>query len=98
MKAKKQRKITVVQIRAAEKKLKMLQLKQSQIVKQTTPLKVVIRKYIQQNMQEIEAHLGGKECGMLWWAVDKIKRGYFGDANLQNLVNIIRVLREAGLL
>lgn len=89
MKTKKQRKITIAQIRAVEKKLETLQHKQANITKQITPLKITIRKYIQQNMEACEAWLG-----ILGWAVDKIKRGYFGDAHLRNLRDITRALLE----
>lgn len=100
MKTKKRRKITVAQVRATEKKLKTLQLKSAQIVKQTTPLKITIRKFIQQNMEEIEVHIVSQlnKYGILGWAIDKIKRSYFGDANLQTLSEIVCALKDAGFL
>lgn len=95
MKAKKQRKIAFVQLETISKKLLRLQYKKSQIVKQVTPLKITVRKYIQQNAKELEIYqaqvmiMEAKGRGMLNWAVDKIKRGYFADANMKNLQEII---------
>lgn len=96
---KKQRKITIVQLSVVEKKLVVLQHKQATIAKQITPLKITVRKYICQNMEAIETYLAsGHKYGMVGWAVDKIKRGYFGtDVKMHQLKNIISELREAGL-
>ena len=99
MKTKKQRKITIVQMRAAEKKLTVLSHKQMRIAKQITPLKIKVRVYIQQNMEALEAHVAPPGCGhsMLRWAIAKIKRGYFGDATLGNLLDIIQALETTEL-
>jgi len=42
MKTKKQRKITVAQVRALEKKLIVLEHRRCHIVSQTTPLKIIL--------------------------------------------------------
>lgn len=93
MKAKKQRKITFSQLETIRQKLFRLQYKRAQIVKQLTPLKITVRKYIQQNMAEIEVYLvwAGKH-GMLAWAANKIKRGYFYDAHMGNIQEIITAI------
>lgn len=96
MKTKKQRKITIAQLNAVEKKLIVLQHKQAAIVKQVTPLKLTVRKYIQQNMKPLAQYAGG--VGMISWAIDKIRRGYFGtDTHLGNLREIIAALKKTGL-
>lgn len=100
MQIRKQRKITIAQVRAMKLKIFLLQYKRSQIVKQTTPLKIMLRKFIQQNMKEVEAYIGSHgKCSQLGWVVDKIKRGYFGiDTDLQKLLNVIQSLENAKLL
>lgn len=104
----KQRKITTAQVRALEQKLITLENKRAAIAAQTTPLKVTLRKYIQQNMEEIQHYLTTNKIqyritstgasGALAWAVTKISCGYFGDANLKNLIKIAQELKESGLL
>lgn len=95
MKTKKPRKITIAQLNAVEKKLVVLQHKRAAIAKQLTPLKITVRKYIQQNMKPLAQYAGG--VGWVSWAITKIRRGYFADAHLGNLIDIIRKLKEAGL-
>lgn len=94
MKTKKQRKITAAQLKGARAKFILLEHKRVHIVKQTTPLKIMVRKYIQQNMQEIEVYIASAGAGSkkLHWAVEKIKFGYFGDALLKDLIEITHIL------
>lgn len=101
MKTKKRSQVTVEQVYAIKKKLFSLQYKRAQIVKQTTPLKVMLREFIQQHMEEVETYIVShrREHSILGWAVDKIKRGYFGiDTNLQKLLDVIQSLENAKLL
>lgn len=100
MKAKKQRKITVAQINVVEKKLLVLQRKQARITKQATPLKVTLRKYIQQNMETLRRYVSEPKTkySMLSWSVGQIKHGYFGDARFRHMLETIKELREANLL
>ena len=93
-KKRKQRKITDAQVKTLEKKLIVLSHKQTRITKQITPLKITLRKYIQQNMEALEAHVTppGIEHNKIRWAMDKIKRGYFGDAKLWDLLEIAHFL------
>ena len=99
MKTKKQRKITTAQVRALEKKLIVLEHRRCHIVSQTTPLKIVLRKYIQQNMEEIQKFVSDNSrwYAHLYGALHKIEQGYFADANLKNLIDIVQELRKAGL-
>ena len=95
MKTKKQKKITLVQVKALEKKLIVLQNKRQRMVAQTTPLKIILRKFIQQNMEAVLRYAAGDGPGSadLNWAADKVKRGYFGiDTNLEQLVRIAHIL------
>ena len=95
----KQRKITIAQVRALEQKLITLEAKRRAVMLRRAPLKAILRKYIQQNMTAIEQYLAKHgETGIINWAVWKIKRGYFGDANLKTLIEIVQELREVGLL
>jgi len=96
---KKQIKITHVQLSVAEKKMKVLGLRQAKLTKQITLLKTIVRKYIQQNMVVIDAYCGThSQVGLLRWAVAKVKCGYFGvDVSLGNLVSIIEALEKAKL-
>jgi len=99
MKTKKQRKITTAQVRALEKKLIVLEHRRCHIVSQTTPLKIVLRKYIQQNSVEIQKFVANNSRWYehLCWALRKIKRGYFADATLRNLIDVVQELKKAGL-
>lgn len=94
MKTKKQRKITDIQLKALGKKLIILGHKQTRITKRITPLKTTLRKYIQQNMEALEAHTTPPriEHNKIRWAMDKVERGYFGDATLKDLIEIAHFL------
>ncbi len=101
MKSKEQkRKITIVQMLAVDKRIYTLRYKQAQITKRITPLKVTLRQFIQQHKEEIEVYIAhDHKFSMLAWAVDKIKRGYFGtDVSLNQMQQIIVELANAKLL
>lgn len=90
------RKITIAQVRALEKKLIVLEDRRQQVVHQTTPLKATLRKFIQQNAVAIQRYADrhGPGSSKLHWALDKIKRGYFGDAKLKDLIEIAHILKS----
>ena len=95
----KQRKITTAQVRALEQKLITLENRRRAIALRVTPLKVTLRKYIQQNMEALELYLlEHGEVGIINWAMWKIKHGYFADAKLKQLIEIVQELSVAGLL
>ena len=67
-------------------------------------LKVEVRKYFQENKSEILEYLNGKtEADLdeddqeICWAFHKIRRGYWGDANLGKVKRVIAALKAKNL-
>jgi len=94
MKTKKQREITSVQIKTAEKKLIVLEHRRQHTASQTIPLRAILKKFILQNGVALERFSRGEHPGSdkIRWAISKIKRGYFYDATLKHLVEIAHIL------
>lgn len=94
MKVKKQRKITAIQLRAVEKKLKILEQQRQRIAARTIPLRATLKEFILQNGIALERYSRAAHPGSarLTWALSKIKRGYFYDATLKRLVAIAHIL------
>ena len=92
--------ITIIQMEAAKKKITTLRKQEQKLTKQITPLKILVRKFIQEHEESVTLASGiNGKFYLLPWALDKIRRGYFGtDVNLSTLVQIMDELTAAGLL
>lgn len=91
---KKQRKVTVIQVKALADKLLALEYQRRQSMNQTIPLRATLKKFILQNGVALERYSRGKHPGsvILQFALSKIKRGYFYDLTLCNLHELAHTL------
>jgi len=99
--------VTEKQMRRVQNDIPKLQKKLSAVMKQITPLKVTVRKFFQQNKDVIQKLLDDLKAGQvpyhqynnIAWAMDKIKRGYFGtDVKLAGLQAILTELQQHNLV